>query len=114
MAAGLRLGPAVLGLYAPTRSAQPFSKELLRGLNTLSTLGLVLFIGAGSFANGALMNARGLMELTARKVGLDSGPIDPETFTILLVMALVTTAMTSPLITLALRLRRAAPTALAA
>ncbi len=60
---------------------------------------------ADSFAVGALMNARGLMELIVMKVGLDTGLIGPAMFTILLVMALVTTAMTSPLITLALRVR---------
>jgi len=64
---------------------------------------------ADSFAVGALMNARGLMELIVMKVGLDTGLIGPRMFTILLVMALVTTAMTSPLITLALRLRRKTP-----
>lgn len=64
---------------------------------------------ADSFAVGALMNARGLMELIVMKVGLDTGLIGQGMFTILLVMALVTTAMTSPLITLALRLRRRAP-----
>jgi Kef-type K+ transport system membrane component KefB len=51
-----------------------------------------------SFATGALMNARGLMELIVMKVGLDTGLIGPELFTILLVMALVTTAMTGPLV----------------
>src|SRR3954454_18143766 len=44
MAAGLVLGPVVLGFYAPTWSAQLFSRELLGGLNALSTLGLVLFM----------------------------------------------------------------------
>ena len=63
---------------------------------------------ADSFATGALMNARGLMELIVMKVGLDTGLIGPQMFTILLVMALATTAMTSPLISLALRLRRPA------
>lgn len=53
-----------------------------------------------SLATGALMNARGLMELIVMKVGLDAGLIGPELFTMLLVMALVTTAMTGPLITL--------------
>lgn len=51
-----------------------------------------------SLATGALMNARGLMELIVMKVGLDTGLIGPELFTILLVMALVTTAMTGPLV----------------
>ena len=66
---------------------------------------------ADSFAVGALMNARGLMELIVMKVGLDTGLIGPGMFTVLLVMALATTAMTSPLISLALRLRRNAPAA---
>jgi len=53
-----------------------------------------------SLATGALMNARGLMELIVIKVGFDAGLIGPELFTMLLVMALVTTAMTGPLMTL--------------
>ncbi|HZT56721.1 MAG TPA: cation:proton antiporter, partial [Burkholderiaceae bacterium] len=53
-----------------------------------------------SLCTGALMNARGLMELIVMKVGLDAGLIGPELFTMLLVMALVTTAMTGPLMTL--------------
>ena len=52
-----------------------------------------------SLATGALMNARGLMELIVMKVGLDAGLIGPELFTMLLVMAIVTTAMTGPLMT---------------
>jgi Kef-type K+ transport system membrane component KefB len=52
-----------------------------------------------SLATGSLMNARGLMELIVMKVGLDAGLIGPELFTMLLVMALVTTAMTGPLMT---------------
>jgi len=53
-----------------------------------------------SLATGALMNARGLMELIVMKVGLDAGLIGPELFTMLLIMALATTAMTGPLMTL--------------
>jgi len=53
-----------------------------------------------SLATGSLMNARGLMELIVMKIGLDAGLIGPELFTMLLVMALVTTAMTGPLMTL--------------
>lgn len=51
-----------------------------------------------SLATGALMNSRGLMELIVIKVGLDAGLIGPELFTMLLVMALVTTALTGPLL----------------
>jgi Kef-type K+ transport system membrane component KefB len=52
-----------------------------------------------SLAVGSLMNARGLMELIVMKVGLDIGVIGPELFTMLLVMAILTTVMTSPLLT---------------
>ncbi|HTU57080.1 MAG TPA: cation:proton antiporter [Polyangiales bacterium] len=53
-----------------------------------------------SFAVGSLMNARGLMELIVMKVGLDIGVIGQQMFTMLLVMALVTTVMTTPLVML--------------
>jgi Kef-type K+ transport system membrane component KefB len=51
-----------------------------------------------SFAVGSLMNARGLMELIVMKVGLDVGVIDERVFTMLLVMALVTTLMAGPML----------------
>jgi len=53
-----------------------------------------------SLAVGSLMNARGMMELIVIKLGLDAGVIGPELFTMLLVMALATTLMTGPLLTL--------------
>lgn len=53
-----------------------------------------------SLATGALMNARGLMELIVIKIGLDAGVIGQELFTILLLMALMTTVMAGPLVTL--------------
>ena len=53
-----------------------------------------------SLALGSLMNARGMMELIVMKVGLDAGLIGPELFTMLLVMALLTTVMTGPLLNL--------------
>jgi Kef-type K+ transport system membrane component KefB len=52
------------------------------------------------FAVGSLMNARGLMELIVIKVGLDIGVIGNDLFTLLMVMAIVTTLMTGPLLTL--------------
>ncbi len=51
-----------------------------------------------SLCTGALMNSRGLMELIVMKIGLDAGLIGRELFTMLLVMALVTTAMASPMV----------------
>lgn len=44
------------------------------------------------------MNTRGLIELVLLNIGLDIGVITPTLFTMLVVMALVTTFMTSPLV----------------
>jgi len=49
---------------------------------------------------GSLMNARALMELIVMKVGLDAGVIGRDLFTMLMVMAILTTFMTGPLLTL--------------
>ena len=46
---------------------------------------------------GALMNTRGLIELVALNIGYDIGILSPEIFTILVLVALVTTFMTGPL-----------------
>jgi Kef-type K+ transport system membrane component KefB len=56
-----------------------------------------------AFVLGALMNTRGLMELVALNVGYDLGILSPQMFTMLVLMALLTTAMTGPLIDLASR-----------
>jgi Kef-type K+ transport system membrane component KefB len=47
---------------------------------------------------GILMNTRGLMELVVLNVGLDLGVISPTLFTMMVIMALTTTAMTAPLL----------------
>jgi len=49
---------------------------------------------------GVLMNTRGLMELIVLNIGLDLGVIGPELFTMMVIMALFTTFMTSPLVRL--------------
>ncbi len=49
---------------------------------------------------GTLMNTRGLMELVILDVGLDIGVISPALFSMMVIMALVTTFMTSPLLNL--------------
>jgi len=59
-----------------------------------------------SFAVGSLMNARGLMELIVIKIGFDIGVIGREMFTMLMVMAVLTTLMTTPLL---IALARPAP-----
>ncbi len=47
----------------------------------------------------SLMNARGLMQLIALNIGLEAGIVGPALFTVLVLVALVTTVMTSPLLT---------------
>jgi Kef-type K+ transport system membrane component KefB len=49
-----------------------------------------------SLTIGALMNTRGLVELVALNIGYDLGIMTPEIFAMLVIMALVTTFMTSP------------------
>ncbi|MEH2223781.1 cation:proton antiporter [Nostoc sp.] len=49
-------------------------------------------------ALGWLMNTRGLTELIVLNIGLELGVISPLIFTMLVIMALVTTFMTSPLL----------------
>ena len=58
-----------------------------------------------AFALGALMNTRGLMELIALNIGYDLGILSPRIFSMLVVMALVTTALTGPLLSVADRWR---------
>src|SRR4029450_1317505 len=49
---------------------------------------------------GILMNTRGLMELVVLNVGLDLGVISPRLFTMMVIMALITTLMTTPVLQL--------------
>lgn len=49
---------------------------------------------------GALMNTRGLMELIALNIGYDLGILSPRIFAMLVMMALVTTILTGPLLNL--------------
>ena len=49
-------------------------------------------------ALGILMNTRGLMELIVLNVGLDLGILSPTLFAMLVLMAIVTTVMTTPIL----------------
>ncbi len=51
-----------------------------------------------SLTIGALMNTRGLMELIVLNIGYDLGVLSGEVFTMMVIMALVTTFMTGPAI----------------
>lgn len=65
---------------------------------------------AESFGIGTLMNARGLMELIILNIGLQRGVITPTLFTIMVIMAIVTTMMAGPIFQWT-EARRAAATA---
>jgi len=53
-----------------------------------------------SLSMGVLMNTRGLVELIVLNIGLDLGVLSPTLFAMLVIMALVTTMMASPLLPL--------------
>jgi Kef-type K+ transport system membrane component KefB/nucleotide-binding universal stress UspA family protein len=98
---------------------------LVQGAEMWSYFGFVLLIAcAGKFggsaiaarltglgwreagAVGILMNTRGLMELVILGIGLDLGAISPALFAIMVMMALATTAMTTPILELIYPARR--------
>jgi Kef-type K+ transport system membrane component KefB len=58
---------------------------------------------------GTLMNARGLMELIIINIGLQRGIISPALFATLVIMAVVTTLMASPIFELLVGRHRVAP-----
>jgi K+:H+ antiporter len=51
-----------------------------------------------ALALGTLMNTRGLMELVILNIGLDLGVLSPALYSMMVLMALATTVMTSPLL----------------
>ncbi|MGH7497094.1 MAG: cation:proton antiporter [bacterium] len=62
-----------------------------------------------SFSLGALMNTRGLMELIVLDIGYDLGILSPRIFAMMVLMALVTTLMTAPVLALLERAKRWKP-----
>ncbi|MBL8484459.1 MAG: cation:proton antiporter [Rhodocyclaceae bacterium] len=50
-----------------------------------------------ALAIGSLMNARGLMELIILNIGLERGVVTPLMFTVMVIMAIITTLMATPL-----------------
>lgn len=59
-----------------------------------------------SAALGTLMNTRGLMELVVLNIGLDLGVISPTLFAMMVVMAVVTTMATTPVLAVLLQCGR--------
>ena len=79
------------GLIIAVASAGKFGGSLIAARST----------GLGwreSSSLGVLMNTRGLMELIVLNIGLDLGVISPTLFAMMVIMALVTTLTTSPLL----------------
>ena len=113
-----RLSPAV-ALLAPIYFVGSGMSVDLPGLHAGDAGDLVLILAAGcagkflgafggaraagiqrrdAAAVGVLMNTRGLVEIVLLTVGRDAGLIDGRLFTLLAVMALVTTMLTPPLL----------------
>lgn len=88
---GIIILVAIAGKFGGTMMAARWTKHSWKDSTTL----------------GILMNTRGLVELVVLNVGLDLQIITPRLFSMLVLMALVTTFMTSPL--LSLQERRACP-----
>jgi Kef-type K+ transport system membrane component KefB len=82
----LILGAAILGKIIPVYVASRFSG----------------FTHQESTILGSLMNTRALMELIVLNIGFDLGFIPQNVFTMLVIMAVVTTIMTGPLLRLLL------------
>ena len=81
----LLIALAVLGLSVLAKFGACWAAARLSGQDNRTALGI-----------GALMNARGLMELIIINIGLQAGVIGPALFSMLVLMAIVTTLMASP------------------
>ncbi|MEQ2005667.1 MAG: cation:proton antiporter [Limisphaerales bacterium] len=115
-----KLEPLTVALLLPVFFAYSGLNTRLDMVNSVELLGLALVVLAAScvgkfgacwaaarftgednrtaLAIGALMNARGLMELIILNIGLQLGIIQPPLFSMLVLMAVVTTLMATPLV----------------
>jgi Kef-type K+ transport system membrane component KefB len=82
----LMIAAAILAVSIAAKGGACYVAARLSGQDHSSAMGI-----------GALMNARGLMELIVINIGLQRGIIGPALFSMLVLMALITTLMTSPL-----------------
>jgi Kef-type K+ transport system membrane component KefB len=101
---------------------------LLHGWNNWCILGIIILVATvGKFggtvaaarltgldwrdaaALGTLMNTRGLMELIVLSIGLDLGIISPTLFAMMVLMALVTTMVASPIVCWLLHINTSGP-----
>jgi Kef-type K+ transport system membrane component KefB len=82
----LMIALAVLAMSVFAKFGACWAAARLSGQDNRTALGI-----------GALMNSRGLMELIIINIGLQAGVIGPALFSMLVLMAIVTTLMASPL-----------------
>jgi Kef-type K+ transport system membrane component KefB len=82
----LAVALAILAVSILAKGGASYLAARLSGQDHASAMGI-----------GALMNARGLMELIVVNIGLQRGIIGPALFSMLVLMAIVTTLMASPL-----------------
>jgi Kef-type K+ transport system membrane component KefB len=82
----LLVAVAVLAMSVFAKFGACWAAARLSGQDNRTALGI-----------GALMNSRGLMELIIINIGLQAGVIGPGLFSMLVLMAIVTTLMASPL-----------------
>lgn len=97
---GLRTQVGLIDSWPLWRDALMFLAVAIAGKGIASTLA-ARFMGMGwrhASMLGILLNTRGLIELVILNVGLDLGILSPVVFSMLVLMALVTTFMTSPLL----------------
>jgi Kef-type K+ transport system membrane component KefB len=85
--------PYLWGMGALTLAAAIFGKGIACWLAARST-GMS---NREALGIGTLMNARGMMELIIINIGLQRGIISPSLFAVLVIMAVVTTLMASPI-----------------
>jgi Kef-type K+ transport system membrane component KefB len=81
----LMIALAVLAMSIFAKFGACWAAARLSGQDNRTALGI-----------GALMNSRGLMELIIINIGLQAGVIGPALFSMLVLMAIITTLMASP------------------
>src|SRR5262249_40830075 len=91
----LSYGLAVLAIAVAGKLAGATFAAKIKGVSWQDSIGL-----------GVLMNTRGLVELVILNAALDLGVSSPELFTMMVLMALITTFMTTPILS-AMRIGRA-------
>jgi Kef-type K+ transport system membrane component KefB len=95
---GLRTNVGVLGLNLGLTALVIVAAIAGKAGGAFMGARLTGFDVRNSLALGCLLNARGLVELIVLNVGLDLGILSPALFSIMVIMALVTTVMTTPVL----------------